>query len=164
MDLDVEPFDVVNTVQEVAAAVQTLVQKNGNILEVECGKATGTMVADQTKVRQILLNLLSNAAKFTSNGKIVVGVGREAGGNGEQVVFEVRDTGIGIDKERAEKVFEDFTQANVDTAQQYGGTGLGLAITRHFCEMMCGEISLESETGKGSVFTVRLPAEVMQEC
>jgi signal transduction histidine kinase len=115
------------------------------------------MRGDLTKIRQMLLNLLSNASKFTSDGKIDLDVARERDGGDEALVFRVRDTGIGMTPEQQQKVFEAFAQAEASTARKFGGTGLGLAISKRFCEMMGGGIELESEPGKGSTFTIRLP-------
>jgi signal transduction histidine kinase len=105
----------------------------------------------------MLLNLLSNASKFTSSGRIDLEVARERNGSDDTFVFRVRDTGIGMTPEQQQRVFEAFSQAEVSTARKFGGTGLGLAISKRFCEMMGGGIELESELGKGSTFTIRLP-------
>ena len=118
------------------------------------------MHADLTKVRQALFNLISNAAKFTENGTITLRVNREQTVDGDHVSFGVADTGIGVARDKLDKLFEEFTQAEASTTRKYGGTGLGLAITRRFCEMMGGDITVESELGKGTTFTIRLPAEV----
>jgi signal transduction histidine kinase len=123
------------------------------------------MHADLTKVRQVLFNLLSNAAKFTSKGRISLAVRREEGvlGSsvaGEMIIFTVSDTGIGIPAEQLQNIFQPFTQADASTTRQYGGTGLGLAISQRFCQMMGGEIAVTSEVGAGSTFTVRLPEPV----
>ena len=109
------------------------------------------------KIRQMLLNLLSNASKFTSGGRIDLEVARERDVDGETLVFRVRDTGIGMTPEQQRNVFEAFAQAEASTSRRFGGTGLGLAISKRFCEMMGGDIELESEPGKGSTFTIRLP-------
>jgi len=143
-------------VQDVANTIQPMVQKNANKLEVRCSPDAGRMRADLTKVRQSLFNLLSNACKFTRNGKLTL----EAERVGEWMVFRVSDTGIGMSREQQERIFESFTQADSSIARQYGGTGLGLTITRKFCEMMGGVIDLQSQPGQGTTFTLRLPAEV----
>ena len=120
------------------------------------------MHTDQTRVRQMLLNLLGNACKFTENGDIKLTVTREEENNQNWLSFIVSDTGIGIVQEDFDKLFEDFSQANASTTVKYGGTGLGLAITQRFCHLMGGDISVESELGKGSIFTVRLPDKVIE--
>src|SRR5574341_505965 len=114
----------------------------------------GLIHSDITRLRQVLFNLLSNAAKFTSEGQITLRVSREMSGGQDYVFFDVVDTGIGMTPEQAAVVFEEFTQADTSTTRQYGGTGLGLAISRRFCQMMGGDITLQTEMGKGSTFTV----------
>jgi len=159
LELFVETFDVRDTVRDVTTTIRPLVEKNGNTLEVRCGDALGEMRSDLIKVRQTLLNLLSNACKFTDHGTITLTAAREANGDGEDwLVFSVADTGIGMTPAQTAKLFEAFAQADASTARRYGGTGLGLAITRRFCRMMGGDVLVASETGKGSTFTVRLPA------
>ena len=136
-------------------------QKNGNTLTVECAENLGPMRADATKVRQALFNLLSNACKFTDKGTISLRVSRERTNRAGHFVFRVTDTGIGLTPEQMSMLFKAFTQADASTTRKYGGSGLGLAITRHFCQMMGGEVTVESEVGKGSAFTVKLPAVVI---
>jgi signal transduction histidine kinase len=157
MDLFVETFEVGQMVQDVQAIVQPLMEKNGNALVVDCREDVGTMQADQTKVRQTLFNLLSNAAKFTDHGAITLTVARELD---DWLTFAVSDTGIGMTEEQLGRLFEAFSQAEASTRSQYGGTGLGLAISRHFCRLMGGDLTVESVYGEGSTFTVRLPAVV----
>jgi PAS domain S-box-containing protein len=157
MELFLEDFDVHAMVDEVATTVRPLIDKNSNRLEVHCPPEMGEMRGDLTKVRQMLLNLLSNASKFTSGGRIDLEVARERDHGDEAVVFRVRDTGIGMTPEQQQRVFEAFSQAEASTSRKFGGTGLGLAISKRFCEMMGGGIELESEPGKGSTFTIRLP-------
>jgi signal transduction histidine kinase/CheY-like chemotaxis protein/ligand-binding sensor domain-containing protein/protocatechuate 3,4-dioxygenase beta subunit len=234
MTLFIEEFDVAKLAQDVCATIQPLVIKNGNTLEVDCPADIGTMRADQTKVRQTLFNLLSNASKFTKDGVIrlevrrtsniqhptsnveLVGrkslepwnslkseVNQEASGGKTQgstplilyssasdeksvsgrvaarqeprptgerqsdhasrITFQVSDTGIGMTSEQISKLFQTFTQADASTTRKFGGTGLGLAITRKFCEMMGGSITVKSEPGKGSVFTVVFPAQMKND-
>ena len=147
-------------VEEVVATASPLMEKNGNKLVVHCAPRVGTMREDITKVRQVLLNLLSNAAKFTEKGTVSLDVTREEDVAGTWVVFRVRDTGIGMTPEQLGKLFQAFTQADGSTQRKYGGTGLGLALSRKFCMMMGGDVNVESEPGKGSTFTMRLPGDV----
>jgi PAS domain S-box-containing protein len=157
MDLYLEDFDIPEMIDDVATTVRPLIEKNANRLVVHCPTGVGRMRGDSTKIRQMLLNLLSNASKFTSEGTIELEVVREGDGADEGLVFRVRDTGIGMTAEQQQKVFEAFAQAETSTARRFGGTGLGLAISKRFCEMMGGGIELESEPGGGSTFTIRLP-------
>jgi signal transduction histidine kinase len=159
MDLFVEEFSVPDLVRDVASIGQPLVEKNANVLVVSCTDDLGAMRADQTKVRQTLFNLLSNAAKFTEQGTIRLTVKREAD---DWLTFAVSDTGIGMTEEQLGRLFEAFSQAEASTRSRYGGTGLGLAISRHFCRLMGGDLTVESIYGRGSTFTVRLPAVVAQ--
>ena len=161
LELFLETFEVRATVTDVATTVAPLVEKNANRLEIRCADDVGRMHADLTRVRQVLLNLLSNACKFTQRGTIGLSAGRERGADGsEWLVFRVQDSGIGMTPEQMAKLFEAFSQADASTSRHYGGTGLGLAITRRFCRMMGGEVSVASVAGQGSTFTVRLPASV----
>ena len=130
--------------------------KKENKLEVDCPPDTGSIRADQTKVRQTLFNLLSNASKFTDKGMIRLEVRRTVAP--DQVIFRVTDTGIGMTPEQLGRLFQAFSQADASTSKKYGGTGLGLAISKKFCEMMGGDLTVESEPGKGSTFTVTLPS------
>jgi signal transduction histidine kinase len=163
MTLFVEEFAVARLIREVAAAVQPLVAKKANRLEVSCAEDAGTMRADQTKVRQTLFNLLSNASKFTERGTISLRVWRDESAPPIVLNFEVRDTGIGMTAEQLSRLFQAFSQAETSTHAKYGGTGLGLALSRKFCQLMGGDISVTSERGTGSVFTVTLPAEIAGE-
>jgi len=158
MELYLEEFDVAGVVGDVAATVQTLIAKKNNSLVVQCPADIGKMRADLTKVRQSLFNLLSNAAKFTENGEVTLRVRRD----GDDLLFTVRDSGIGMTVEQVGGLFEAFSQADASTTRKYGGTGLGLAITRRFCRMMGGDALVESEPGRGSAFTLRLPAVVRE--
>jgi PAS domain S-box-containing protein len=157
MDLYLETFDAGQMAQEVATTIQPLVDKKGNRLELEVEKDLPPMHADLTKVRQSLFNLLSNATKFTENGTVGLRVTKEDGGSQSWVQFRVTDTGIGMSPEQVAKLFEPFSQADRSTTRKFGGTGLGLAITRRFCQMMGGDVTVESAAGKGSAFTIRLP-------
>jgi signal transduction histidine kinase len=157
MDLFVESFEVGQLVRDVEAIVQPLMGKNANALVVACPDDIGEMRADQTKVRQALFNLLSNAAKFTEHGTIRLTVQHEPD---DWLTFAVTDTGIGMTEEQLSRLFEAFSQAEASTRSKYGGTGLGLAISRHFCRLMGGDLTVQSVHCRGSTFTVRLPAEV----
>ena len=160
MDLYLESFNVASLVSGVTEVIQPLVQKNSNRLEVKCAENAGTMHADLTKVRQSLFNLLSNSCKFTDNGTVTLSVEREQPAGGDWMVFRVHDTGIGMTPEQMGRLFQEFSQADASTTRNYGGTGLGLALSRRLCQMMGGDITVESEPGRGSTFTLRLPAEV----
>ncbi len=160
MELHLQPFEVEHTIHEVVTTVQPLAAKNGNRLVVDTGGTLGTMRSDQTRVRQVLLNLLSNACKFTERGTITLEARRRPGADGDEwLTLAVTDTGIGMTPEQVGRVFQAFAQAEVSTASKYGGTGLGLAISRRFCQMMGGDVTVESEVGTGTTFTVRLPVE-----
>ena len=158
MDLFLESIDVAGLLTDVRATVQPLMAKNGNMFEVHCGPDLGTARLDQTKVRQILLNLLSNAAKFTKQGRIMLTARRPTRGDDDCLEFEVSDTGIGMTAEQMAKLYSAFSQADASTTRNYGGTGLGLAITKHFCLMLGGDVLVRSELGEGSTFVVTLPA------
>jgi signal transduction histidine kinase len=160
MELHLEAFDISSMLREVVTAVQPLVEEKANTLEVRSAGDLGTMYADLAKVRQSLFNLLNNACKFTERGMITLTVGREPLLLAEWITFRVSDTGIGITPEQMAKLFQPFTQADTSTTRKYGGAGLGLAITRRFCQMMGGDVTVASEVGQGSTFTIRLPAEV----
>jgi signal transduction histidine kinase/CheY-like chemotaxis protein len=159
MDLHVESFAIAPVVQDVVNTVGTLADKNENSLRLECPPEIGSISADQIRLRQALLNLASNAAKFTEKGTITISVTRTVAETGDWIVFSVTDTGIGLTAEQKGRLFQEFVQADASTTRKYGGTGLGLAISRRFCQMMGGDITVESEAGKGSTFTIRLPAE-----
>jgi signal transduction histidine kinase/DNA-binding response OmpR family regulator len=160
MELYLERFPVEDMLEGVADTATALVQQKGNELVLERGHDLGEMYADLTKVRQTLFNLLSNAAKFTEGGTVGLSARRESADAGGWIEFAVSDTGIGIAADKLERVFEEFAQADTSTARQFGGTGLGLAITKHFCQMMGGDVRVDSELGVGTTFTVRLPARV----
>lgn len=159
MDLYYESAEVAGLLKGVAGIVEPLAAKNKNRFELKIPADIGVIRADVTKVRQTLLNLLSNAFKFTHEGTVTLEALREGAGTGGFIVFHVRDNGIGMTPEQQAKVFEEFSQADASTTRKYGGTGLGLSISRKFCRMMGGDITLASEPGKGSIFTVRLPVD-----
>ncbi|WP_336489960.1 hybrid sensor histidine kinase/response regulator [Methylobacterium nigriterrae] len=160
MTVSAETFAVESLVEDVAAATASLVEKKHNRFETDLGPDLGEMHQDQTKVRQCLMNLVGNAAKFTENGAITLGVRRHREEGAEWLSFAVADTGIGLTEEQIGRLFERFAQGDESTTRQFGGTGLGLAITRAFCRKMGGDIAVESEAGKGSTFTIRLPARL----
>jgi signal transduction histidine kinase/ActR/RegA family two-component response regulator len=158
MALNLEPLDLDKLVDEVEATARPLAAKNTNTFVVERGEGLGAMRADATKLRQAVFNLLSNAAKFTQNGTITLSVARTRHNNADWIEIAVSDTGIGISREQQQTLFSNFTQANSKIAAVYGGTGLGLSLSQNLCRLMGGSIALESELGKGSRFTIRLPA------
>jgi signal transduction histidine kinase/DNA-binding response OmpR family regulator len=161
MDLYLEDFVVRDMVSDVVTTMKPLVDKNSNRLVVEIAPEIEAMYADVTKVRQGLFNLLSNACKFTHEGTIELRISPETVGGRVGVSFAVKDSGIGMTPEQVAKVFEAFTQADASMTRKYGGTGLGLTITRKFCEMMGGTVTVASELGVGTTFTLYLPIEVM---
>jgi signal transduction histidine kinase/DNA-binding response OmpR family regulator len=154
MDVFIEEVDIQALIKEVLSIVKPLADKNGNIIEVICPADIGSFRSDQTKVKQCLLNLLSNANKFTSKGTLTLTVARE---DNSRVCFCVSDTGIGMTAEQLGQLFEAFSQTDASTTRRFGGTGLGLAITKHFCAMLDGDVKAESTPGTGSTFTIRLP-------
>jgi len=152
-------FNVNDTLREVSMISRPLMEKNGNELSMADHDELGEMYSDDSKVHQILLNLISNAAKFTERGLIQLDVSRASQDDGDWLTFRVTDNGIGMSSEQLEHIFEAFTQADNSTSRKYGGTGLGLTISREFCQLLGGSISVESSLGQGSVFTVKLPVE-----
>jgi len=160
VQLSTERFAVAPVVHDVVGTLQPLVEKNANRLHVACEEGLGCMVADQTRTRQVLFNLLSNACKFTERGTIRLEAKRARSESANWVEFRVVDTGIGMSREQIDRLYRPFMQADASTTRKYGGTGLGLAISRRLCQMMGGSLSVESQLGKGSAFTVRLPGEV----
>ena len=157
MELYLEDFDVRALVQDVEATIRPLVEKGENLLEVRCPADIGQIHADLTRVRQILFNLVSNAAKFTQRGRVGLEVQPIRIQGEDWIEFSVADTGIGLTPEQQRRLFQSFSQADPSTSRKYGGTGLGLVISRRFAQMMGGDINLHSEFGRGSTFTVRLP-------
>jgi len=159
LELYIESFDLRAAVGDVATTIRPLVEKNGNRLVIDAPADLGVMRSDLTRVRQILLNLLSNACKFTEHGTITLAVARRSG----DVEFRVSDSGIGMTPDQLSRLFQAFAQAEASTSKKYGGTGLGLAITRRFCELMGGTVSVTSEPGRGSTFLVRLPVSAGEQ-
>jgi signal transduction histidine kinase len=157
MELNLETFALPPLIEGVVKTIEPLAAKNGNRVAVQCDTAIGTMYADQMRLRQALLNLMSNANKFTEKGTVTIAAHQKQENGRDWVTLSVADTGIGMTAEQMGKLFQEFSQASSKTASKYGGTGLGLVISRRFCQMMGGDITVASEPGKGSVFTVRLP-------
>ena len=154
----IERFDVAALIGEVQSMIQPLIAKNANTLVLDCAPDLGAMRTDQTKLRQNLFNLFSNAAKFTERGRITLSARRLVPVGDDWLEFRVSDTGIGMSKEQLGRLFEAFTQAEASTSRDYGGTGLGLAITRRYCRLLGGDVTVESTPGAGSTFTIALPA------
>ena len=161
MEIKLESFKIQDVIQAAVQTIEPMVHKNKNVLKVQCDKNLGYMVADSAWVRQTLINLLSNACKFTEDGEISLEVIRVNRDNIPWVIFKIVDTGIGIAQKKIRSVFSEFTQADSSINRKFGGTGLGLAISQRFCRMMGGIITLNSEVDKGSTFTVQLPAKVI---
>jgi signal transduction histidine kinase len=157
--LHLETFAVQELIDDVVGTIRPLLIKNGNTLDVHRAEGLGAMRADSTKVRQVLLNLLSNATKFTERGAITLTVEREMIGGVDWLRFGVSDTGIGIPRDKLQELFREFTQGDDSPTRKYGGAGLGLTISRHYCELMGGRITVASEPGVGSTFVVYLPAQ-----
>lgn len=162
MDLFLETFGITPMIGDVVTTVTPLAEHHSNKLEVHCPDDVGVMRADLTKVRQVLLNLLSNACKFTKDGVVTLRVARERPLGNDWTTFEVGDSGIGMTGEQMANLFQPFAQGDVSTSRDFGGTGLGLAISQKFCEMMGGNIEVESLVGRGSTFTVWLPSTVIE--
>jgi CheY-like chemotaxis protein len=160
MELHPENFSIPPLIEDVAATVHPMAQKNGNEVHVECAPDIGSMRADVTRVRQALLNLASNAVKFTEKGDVWISAARQSVHGAPHIVFTVRDTGIGMTPEQLGRLFQDFQQADASTTRRYGGTGLGLAISRRFCRMMGGDVVAQSTPGHGSAFTITLPLDM----
>lgn len=158
MEAFAEDIDLDILIDEVSATAHPLLEKNNNSLAIVRGEELGMAFQDMTKLRQIMFNLLSNAAKFTHEGTITLHVIRAEENGLDWLTFAVTDTGIGIAEDKIEHVFEEFAQADNSTTRDYGGTGLGLAISRRFCKLLGGELSVHSELGKGSTFTISVPA------
>lgn len=160
MGLHLETFDISHVIGEIVTTLQPAMEKNANKIQVHVAERVGMMRADVTKVRQILFNLLSNASKFTQGGDVSVDVDQYNAVGQDWIRFRVSDTGIGISAQDQQNLFHEFTQADVSISRKYGGTGLGLAICHRFVQLMKGRIEVLSEPGKGSRFTVHLPARV----
>ena len=157
MELQIETFPLAPLIADVVKTIEPLAAKNANQVAVNCDGAIGTLHADQMRLRQALLNLMSNANKFTERGTITVDARQELENGRDFVSIAVADTGIGMTAEQMGKLFQEFSQADASTTRKYGGTGLGLAISKRFCQMMGGDITVESRPDRGSTFTIRLP-------
>jgi len=157
MELHLESFPLVPTIEDVAKTVEPMAAKNANRMVIDCPPDLGTIHADQTRFRQALLNLASNANKFTENGTVTIAARPQQVDGREWITIAVTDTGIGMTEEQMGRLFREFSQADASTSRKYGGSGLGLAISRHFCRLMGGEVTAESKPGEGSTFTIRLP-------
>jgi signal transduction histidine kinase len=160
MELQLETFPLAPLIADVVKTIEPLAAKNANQLAVKCDGAIGRMHADQMRLRQALLNLMSNANKFTERGTISIDARQGQEDDGDWITLAISDTGIGMTPEQMSKLFQEFSQADASTTRKYGGTGLGLAISKRFCQMMGGDITVESEPGRGSTFTIRLPRTV----
>jgi signal transduction histidine kinase len=157
MELQLETFALAPLIASVVTTIEPLAAKNGNQVTVACNPGIGALHADQMRLRQAMLNLLSNANKFTDRGTITLEARQGKENSREEVTIAVADTGIGMTPEQMGKKFQEFSQADASTTRKYGGTGLGLAISKRFCQMMGGDITVKSEPGRGSTFTIRLP-------
>jgi GAF domain-containing protein/DNA-binding response OmpR family regulator len=160
MELHLESFALVPAIAEVAKTIEPMAAKNTNRIVIDCPPDLGTIHADQTRFRQALLNLASNANKFTENGTVTISARPQQIEGRDEITIAVTDTGIGMTEEQMGRLFQEFSQADASTTRKYGGTGLGLAISRHFCRMMGGDLTAASRPGEGSTFTIRLPRVV----
>ena len=160
MDLYLEDFKLKDFISQVISTAQPLVEKNRNKMVVELDDSIGTLRNDETKLRQVLLNLLSNAAKFTEGGVIKLKISKAARSS---VKFELSDTGIGMTPKQLKNVFEEFMQAETSTSKKYGGTGLGLPISKKITEMMDGKIEIISKVGEGTTFTITIPKTIKEK-
>jgi signal transduction histidine kinase len=163
IELKIEKFDLNEIVREVIANVQPMIAENGNRLIVKCPNDLGIVLTDQTKLRQVVLNLMSNAAKFTQEGLITLSVQRRKSQAGDWIEIQVQDTGIGIAQRDMGRLFRNFGQVNRAASTKYGGTGLGLALSQNLCALMGGGISAASELGQGSCFSIRVLAWMSEQ-
>ena len=157
IELHLQNFDIASLIDETLETMTPAAEKNNNRLVVDRENSLGSMFADETRVRQVLINLLSNACKFTQDGEIRIGATRVRSSDGDWVELSVSDSGIGMAPEQLSRLFKEFSQADASTTGKYGGAGLGLAISRRFCKLMGGDISVTSTPDVGTTFTVRLP-------
>ena len=157
MKLNRENFDIENLIQEVADTAKPIIEMNHNKIVIDIDFENLVMYGDMTKIRQILFNLISNSAKFTTDGIIKLSSQCLLINGGRKIIFEISDNGIGMSPENLEKIFLPFDQGDSGTTRKYGGTGLGMSITKRFCEIMGGEITVESRKNEGTKFTVSIP-------
>jgi signal transduction histidine kinase len=157
MELRMEIFSVADVLRDVESTVQPLAAQRGNRLDVDCQDECSEGYGDVAKFRQSLLNLVNNACKFTENGEVAIAVHKVSRGQRRLLEVKVSDTGIGIDPRHLDKLFQPFSQVDGSATRKYGGTGLGLAISRKFCQMMGGDITVKSELGRGSQFSMQIP-------
>jgi signal transduction histidine kinase len=160
MELHLESFPLAPLINDVAKTIEPMATKSGNRIVVDCSPDLGTLHADQIRFRQALLNLASNANKFTEKGTVTIAAQAQRVDGREWIMIAVTDTGIGMTEEQIGRLFREFSQAEASTTRKYGGTGLGLAISKRFCQMMGGDITVASKPGEGSTFTIRLPQTV----
>ena len=163
IEVEIRAIELRPVLDEVASTCRSLVTANGNEFVIDLPQTLGQIQSDETKIRQIMINLLSNAGKFTRNGTVTVRAQRGCGAAGDEIVMSVQDTGIGIAPDIIEQLFVEFNQASAHTSRLHGGTGLGLAVCRKLCERLNGGISVASREGEGSTFTVRIPATAAAE-
>ena len=159
MELYLEEVDLAGLLDDITNTILPVIESHGNRLQLDVPQGLGIIRTDQTKLRQMLLNLLSNAAKFTEQGQVTLAVSRSLQNGVDWLTIAVQDTGIGMNAEQLGRVFDEFAQADASTTRKYGGTGLGLSISQRFCHMLGGQIEVTSESGKGSVFTIHIPAD-----
>ena len=160
MEIFSEEIDIRQLMLEVKTTIQPMAEKNANYLQIHMPDDIGSFRTDLTKLRQVLFNLLSNACKFTHDGKIILNVQKKVDDEQSSIIFTIEDNGIGISPEKIDAIFEPFRQETTDTTKQFGGTGLGLAISKRFIELLGGQLQLKSRKGEGSVFTVQLPDQI----
>ncbi len=157
MSLALEAVDVSDVLREVVATAMPLAEKSGSRLLLNCADGVGIVRTDPLRLKQVVLNLVGNACKFTKSGKVRVSARRDGNGAGQRLVVAIADTGIGMTAEQVDRLFQEFSQANAQTAREYGGTGLGLVISRRLARLMGGDINVDSRPGEGSTFTLWLP-------
>jgi signal transduction histidine kinase len=160
MELHLEDFKLKDLISSIEDTTKPLVEKNGNKLVVEIDKSLGTIKNDETKLKQVLLNMISNSSKFTKKGKVTLKISEETR---DRVKFELSDTGIGMTEDQLKNVFEEFTQAETSTSKDYGGTGLGLPICKKITELMGGKIDVQSKIGEGTTFSIIVPKTIEEK-
>jgi signal transduction histidine kinase len=157
MEIFTEEINISKLLDEVKTTIEPLAEQNANQLQIHTPVDIGCFTSDLTKLKQILYNLLSNACKFTHDGIIILDVAKITENGNGAVVFTIKDNGIGISSEKIDEIFQPFKQETSETTRNFGGTGLGLTISKHFCELLGGQLKLQSNKGEGSIFTVQLP-------